>query len=150
MLIGTPGFMAPEQWTHEGVGPSADLFALGALLHEMLSGKPAFVGANLLDIYHSILHEPAPVLTGGVGVDAVDRVIRHALEKRPEDRPPTAAAMADDLRAARKAVPEGDGAGGESAPPPKARRQTRIAVLPFRVARPDPTPTSSAPASPTP
>ena len=139
MLVGTPGFMAPEQWTHEGVGPSADLFALGALLHEMLSGKPAFVGANLLDIYHSILHEPAPVLTGGPGVDAVDRVIRHALEKRPEDRPPTAAAMSDDLRAARKAVPEGDGAAsaGDVAPP-RARRQTRIAVLPFRVARPDP------------
>ena len=136
MLIGTPGFMAPEQWTHEAVGPAADLFALGALLHEMLSGRPAFVGVNLLDIYHSILHEPTPVLTGGPGVEAIDRVIRNALEKRPADRPPTAAAMADDLRRALAGVPEDSAAA--PAPPPRARRQTRIAILPFRLARPDP------------
>src|SRR4029078_5000409 len=71
-----------------------------------------------------------PALTGSPAVAAVDRVIRRALAKRPAERPASADAMPDELRAVRGVV--GDDT------PALARALTRIVVLPFRVLRPDP------------
>jgi TolB-like protein/tetratricopeptide (TPR) repeat protein/predicted Ser/Thr protein kinase len=130
MVMGTPRYMAPEQVTGEDVDARADLFATGALLFEMLAGRPAFAGATVLAILHATLNEQPPALTGSPAVAAVDRVIRRALAKRPSDRPPSAAAMAAELHAARGV--EGDDT------PAVARALTRLVVLPFRVLRPDP------------
>ena len=64
MLMGTPRYMAPEALEGESVDARADLFALGAILYEMLSGKHAFDGTSLLDIAHAVLHDQPPILTG--------------------------------------------------------------------------------------
>ena len=130
MLMGSPGYMAPEQFTGEGLDARTDLFAVGAILFEMLAGRSAFAGHSIIDTLHATLHEQPPALTGSPAVAAVDRVIRRALAKRPADRPASANAMADELRAVRGI----DGTDTATL----ARALTRLVVLPFRVLRPDP------------
>jgi serine/threonine protein kinase/tetratricopeptide (TPR) repeat protein len=130
MMVGTPRYMAPEQVTGEALDARSDLFAAGAILFEMLAGRPAFVGRNVVEILHATLYEQPPALTGSPAIAAVDRVIRRALAKSPGDRPASAAAMAEELGAVRSAF------GGDT--PVLARTLTRLVVLPFRVLRPDP------------
>ncbi len=129
VVVGTPRYMAPEQVTGAAVDARSDLFAAGAVLFEMLAGRPAFGGGNVVDILHATLHEQPPALTGSPAVAAVDRLIRRAVAKRPADRPESAAAMAEELRAVR--VVDG------SETVAMARALTRIVVLPFRPLRPD-------------
>jgi len=130
MMVGTPRYMAPEQVTGEAVDARSDLFAAGAILFEMLAGRPAFAGRNVVEILHATLYEQPPALTGSPAVAAADRVIRRALAKRPAERPASADAMAEELRAVR-------GVFGDDTPA-LARALTRLVVLPFRVLRPDP------------
>src|SRR5262249_43366626 len=87
-------------------------------------------GQNVVEIMHATLHEQPPALTGSPAVAALDRVIRRALAKRPADRPTTAEAMAEELRAVRAAF------GDET--PSVARAVTRLVGLPVRILRPDP------------
>jgi eukaryotic-like serine/threonine-protein kinase len=130
MMVGTPRYMSPEQVTGDAVDARCDLFSAGAILFEMLAGRPAFAGRNVVEVLHATLNEQPPALTGSPAVAALDRVIRKALAKRAVDRPASAEAMASELRAAASA------AGGDT--PAMARTLTRLVVLPFRVLRPDP------------
>ncbi len=130
VVLGTPRYMAPEQVTGDAVDHRSDLFAAGAILFEMLAGRPAFSGRTIVEVLHATQHEQPPALTGSPVVAAVDRVIRRAMAKRPAERPPSAEAMAAELRAIR-GVDTG-------ATPSLARPLTRLVVLPFRVLRPDP------------
>jgi serine/threonine protein kinase/tetratricopeptide (TPR) repeat protein len=130
VLVGTPRYMAPEQIAGDPIDARTDLFAAGAILFELLAGRPAFVGKTVVALLHATLHEQPPALTGSPAVAAVDRVIRRALAKAAADRYPTAAAMRADFEAA-------VGAGG-SEPAVLARPLTRLVVLPFRPLRPDP------------
>ena len=128
-LVGTPQHMAPEALLGQAVDLRADLFALGAVLYEMLAGRPAFIGGSLIDTAHAVIHTAPPVLTGSPAVVAVDRVIHKALAKLPKARYQSARSLADDLRRV-DAVPV---EGGDT-----ARALTRLIVRPFRVLRPDP------------
>jgi serine/threonine protein kinase/tetratricopeptide (TPR) repeat protein len=129
IVMGTPRYMAPEQAAGEPVDARTDVFAAGAILFEMLAGRPAFAGRTVLEVLHATRYEQPPALTGSPAVAAVDRVIRRALAKRPDERPASAEVMADDLRASR---------GAEGADTPAlAHALTRLVVLPFRVLRPD-------------
>jgi serine/threonine protein kinase len=130
MMMGTPRYMAPEQVTGDAIDARIDLFAAGAILFEMLAGRPAFGGKNVVEILHATLYEQPPALTGSPAVAAADRVIRRALSKRPAERPASADAMAQELRAVQ-------GIDGDVTPA-QARALTRIVVLPFRILRPDP------------
>ena len=130
LAMGTPRYMAPEQVTGDPFDARSDLFATGAILFEMLAGRPAFSGRSVVEILHATLHEQPPALTGSPAVAAVDRVIRRALAKRAGDRPISAEVMAEELRDVR-------GVDGDETPV-LARTLTRLVVLPFRVLRPDP------------
>jgi eukaryotic-like serine/threonine-protein kinase len=130
LVMGTPRYMAPEQVAGEPVDGRSDLFAAGAILFEMLAGRPAFAGRSVADVMHATRFEHPPALTGSPTVAAVDRVIRRALAKRPEHRQPSAEVMSAELRAIR-VVDSG-------ATPALAHALTRLVVLPFRVLRPDP------------
>jgi TolB-like protein len=129
VVMGTPRYMAPEQVAGEPVDIRADLFAAATILFEMLAGRPAFAGQNIAEVLHATRYEQPPALTGSPAVAAVDRVIRRAMAKRPGDRPVSADAMADELRAIR-GIDSGSG-------PAMAQALTRLVVLPFRVLRPD-------------
>jgi eukaryotic-like serine/threonine-protein kinase len=129
MLVGTPRYMAPELITGDEVDARSDLFATGAILFEMLAGRPAFGGKTVAEVVHATVYEQPPALGGSPAVAAVDRAIRRALVKRPADRVSTADAMADDLRAAASLDTD-----SVTAP---AHAMTRLVVLPFRILRPD-------------
>jgi len=132
-IVGTPRYMAPEQWSGSDVGPAADLFASGAMLFEMLTGKPAFSGETLPALCHAIVHGQPAALVGGPEVQAIDRVINRALAKRPQDRYAEAASMSAELRDAPRQL-----ASGTMPSQPKVRTVMRLMVLPFRLLRADP------------
>ena len=129
LIVGTPRYMAPEQWKREPIDARTDLFAAGALLYEMLSGNPAFPGHGPAEIRHSALFENPPALSGPPAVLAMDRLIQRALAKRPEDRFASAPEMAAEIRSALRLLD-----GSEA---PRARAVTRVMVLPFRCLRAD-------------
>jgi non-specific serine/threonine protein kinase len=126
--IGTPNYMAPEQVLGHAIDGRADLFSVGSILFEMLSGKPPFANELVVRVLHAIVADDPPALGGSPAVIAADRVIRQALSKSPDARYQTAEAMARDLRKV-LLVPDSTVRG--------ARPMTRLVVLPFRVLRPD-------------
>jgi len=86
-ILGTVGYMAPEQIRGLQVDHRADLFALGAILYEMLAGVRAFRGATPADTMMAILKEPAPALPADRHVPAaIERVVDRCLEKDPAAR----------------------------------------------------------------
>jgi tetratricopeptide (TPR) repeat protein len=100
--LGTPGYMAPEQAQGAGlITPAADVFALGCVLFECLSGRRAFAGRTLMELLAKILVDDVPRLTAlGVRVpQELDRLVASMLEKRAEMRPPDGNAVAEALRA---------------------------------------------------
>ena len=129
-VMGTPRYMAPEQALGDVISARTDLFAAGAILFEMLAGRPAFAGRTVVEILHSTVSEQPPALTGPPAVTAVDRLIRRALAKKPEERPASADEMAAELRG----VP----AGNPDETAAMTHALTRLVVLPFRILRPDP------------
>jgi TolB-like protein len=87
VIFGTLGYMAPEQVRGAGADPRSDIFALGALLHEMLSGDRAFHGASPADTMSAVLREQPPDLTTrGLAPAALARIIVRCLEKDPAQR----------------------------------------------------------------
>ena len=107
-IIGTPAFMAPEQFTGGALDHRADLFACGVLLFLLLGGRRPFSGAPAA-VMHQILHEDPPLLSeagGGLVGRAYDDVILRALAKRPDLRFSTAEEMRDALRAAAQRAAE--------------------------------------------
>jgi serine/threonine protein kinase/tetratricopeptide (TPR) repeat protein len=129
IVMGTPRYMAPEQISGDPIDGRADLFAVGAMLFEMLSGRPAFGGRTFAEVVHATRYEQPPALAGSPSVAALDRLVRRALSKRPGDRPASADAMAEELRAADTL--------SSDPRPATVRALTRLVVLPFRVLRPD-------------
>ncbi|MEV6685474.1 protein kinase [Streptomyces sp. NPDC051578] len=97
--IGSPAYMAPEQAMGGAVGPYTDLYALGVLLYELLSGNVPFAGSTALGVLHRHLYEPpAPVRPGRPEVPhALEAVLLHLLAKDPQDRPASAQAVYEAL-----------------------------------------------------
>lgn len=98
MIVGTPRYMAPEQVLGRPVDGRTDLYAVGTVLFEMLAGRPPFVGDNIFDLAHAVVHEHPPALQGPPVVVAADRIIRRALAKDLAARYPTAQDMSAELR----------------------------------------------------
>ncbi len=101
LVMGTVGYMAPEQVRGQDVDARADLFSLGTVLYEMVAGERAFAGASTADTMTAILREDPPELAGSRPdlSPALDRIIRHCLEKNPAERFQTARDVAFALEA---------------------------------------------------
>jgi serine/threonine-protein kinase len=103
LLVGTPAYMAPEQGRSSQVGPSADLYALGVMAYELLTGSVPFSGETPVSIMLAHIQDPLPPArerNPGLPRD-VDGVLQQALAKQPENRFATAAALVAALEAAR-------------------------------------------------
>ncbi len=112
VLVGTPCYMSPEQCLGGAVDARSDLFSLGSVLYEMLSGRRCFDAPNFLAATHKILHqmpEPLGVLRPDLPA-AVVEVVETALTKRPEDRFQSAAEMGQALQ---DALCGSDGSAGQ-------------------------------------
>src|SRR5579872_2792076 len=100
-LLGTVGYMAPEQVRGKPADPRSDIFALGAILYEMLSGKRAFHGDSSADTMSAILKEEPPDLsaTNRNVSPVLERIVCHCLEKNPAERFQSARDLAFNLEA---------------------------------------------------
>ena len=101
-ILGSPRYMSPEQATGKSklVGPLADVYSLGAILYELLTGRPPFVGTTVLEILDQVeTIEPVPPsrLVPGLSRD-VETIALKCLQKEPARRYESAAALAEDLR----------------------------------------------------
>jgi serine/threonine-protein kinase len=112
--LGTPQYMAPEQALGDrAIDARTDVYALGAVLHEMLAGESPFAGTPQQDVVRRVLHEP-PTALAKRRADVstfLDATVRKALAKQPDDRFPSAAAFAAAL-----AAPLSGGESGSPAP----------------------------------
>jgi Tol biopolymer transport system component len=101
VVMGTLGYMAPEQVRGQPADARSDIFSFGAVLHEMLSGQRAFRGDSAADTMMAILKDEPPdlSLTGQNLNPGLERVVRHCIEKNPERRFQSASDLAFDLEA---------------------------------------------------
>src|SRR5713226_2145653 len=101
VVLGTLGYMSPEQVRGRPADPRSDIFAFGAILYEMLSGKRAFHGDSAADTMSAILtKEPLDLSETNRNIaPALERLVRHCLEKNPEERFHSAHDLAYDLAA---------------------------------------------------
>jgi len=100
--LGTPAYMAPEQWSADGATAASDRYALGIVAYELLTGKPPFAATTLPGMMEQHFRGDVPSVTSsGTGLHpSLDRVFARVLAKDPERRPATAAAVIADLEAA--------------------------------------------------
>ena len=101
-VLGTPGYMPPEQVeATQTVGPPADIYALGSVLYAMLTGRPPFQAASVMETLRQVVErDPVPPTRFNPAIDRdLETICLKCLEKRPVNRYASAGALADDLRA---------------------------------------------------
>ena len=129
-ILGTASYMAPEQALGKPVDHRADIFSLGSILHELVTGRRAFSGHSVVDTLHRIIYsDPEPIAT--LRADAprdLNRILRKALAKDPDDRYQTMKDLAIDLRELLRELDSHPSGVATSAPPAPRRRWIPIAA----------------------
>ena len=123
--------MSPEQITGDAVDARTDIFGLGVLLHEMLTGRIPFGAETNADWLNAVLTKDAQPL-GDPQLRALDPVVMRALRRKPDERYPTV----EEMSAALKAALDPDRA--PAPPEPELDGSLRVVVLPFRLLQSDP------------
>jgi len=107
VVLGSPRYMSPEQVVGKRAEPRSDIFSLGVILYEMVTGKPPFMGDDVSAIMFQILNfvPPPPSTVNPDAPEMLDFIVAKALAKSPGDRYASAGEMASDLRECRRQVP---------------------------------------------
>ena len=135
MILGTPAYMSPEQARREPTDRRTDIWSLGVVIYEMVTGRLPFEGEREDAVAYSVVHqEPEPITALRVGVPVdLDRIVAKAMAKDRDERYQHVDEMIVDLRALRKQIESGKSAVVKTAvsqttpeprPAPKARRAT--------------------------
>jgi serine/threonine protein kinase/Tol biopolymer transport system component len=121
LVMGTAGYMSPEQVRGDAIDHRSDIFSFGAVLYEMITGKRAFHAGSTVETMHAILREDPPEMLSDAEAfpPALGTIVRRCLEKRPEDRFQSAADLAFALRAIVSSTTSG---ARPSLPVPRVRR----------------------------
>ncbi|MEP6913148.1 MAG: serine/threonine-protein kinase, partial [bacterium] len=100
VIVGTPLYLSPEQATGKTVDGRSDLFALGAVLYECITGQSAFAGSSVMEIGAQVIHitPPLPSKLNDHIPPGLDRITMKAMEKKVEARYQSAAELIDDLQ----------------------------------------------------
>ncbi len=124
-VMGTVGYMSPEQVRGESADQRSDLFSLGVCLFEMFTGERAFARGNPVETMSAILNDqPPPLAEHDPGLPAaLEQLLRHCLEKLPEERFQSARDLAFHLETL--APGSGPGTGSVGGPPPRAGEPTQ-------------------------
>jgi serine/threonine-protein kinase len=99
-LMGSPYYMAPEQWADEEPDSRSDVYSLGVMLFQMLAGDVPFKGSSIPAIMKKHISDPVPTL-GSMGVNAspeLERAINRSLQKKPDNRTPSVEEFVNDLQ----------------------------------------------------
>ncbi len=123
LVIGTAGYMSPEQVRGAETDHRTDIFSFGAVLYELVTGRRAFQAPSSVETMHAILHDDPPELEsdGAAMPPALGAIVRRCLEKRPEDRFQSAADLSFALRALTPST--GSGSQPRLTSPPASRRR---------------------------
>ncbi len=144
MTMGTPAYMSPEQCLGQKVDRPSDIYSLGIVLYELTTGRVPFAVKSLTEAMHYHTQEPPPPprsVNPALPIE-VEGIILRALAKRPEDRYPTARALADALRDAIARLPAGlvispaqgalsVGGGGNTGSSEDEGPDTEVSQIPF-------------------
>jgi len=135
-VLGTVGYMAPEQVRGQTVDARADLFALGVVLYEMLSGQRAFARGTAAETMTAILNDDAPELSSATRPmpPVLERIVRHCLEKNPAERFQTARDVAFALDALSGSAVSGTLVSATSDAPRRSRERTAWAAATLSLA----------------
>jgi tetratricopeptide (TPR) repeat protein len=134
LILGTAAYMSPEQARGEAVDGRTDVFSLGVVLYEMLSGKSPFAAASITAVLHKLIYEDPPELStyGPDPPPAVAATVQRALAKQPSDR----FQSMDAMLAVLQALTAGHtpslahvSSAGIPAPPPRVRRRSALAAV---------------------
>jgi eukaryotic-like serine/threonine-protein kinase len=147
VVVGTPLYLSPEQAMSQPVDARSDLFALGAVLYECVTGRPAFLGYGVIEIGAKVIRDdpPPPSSLNPRVPPELDRATMKALAKAPGARYQSAAEMLGDLRAARAHLDSGDAARTQRMTPQRGKgphslslntlsdtlRQPRVSIATF-------------------
>jgi eukaryotic-like serine/threonine-protein kinase len=129
-ILGTPQYMAPEQLEGKDADPRTDLFAFGAVVYEMATGRRAFGGATPASVIAAILErEPEPLARlQPLAPPALEHVVMRCLRKDPDDRWQTARDVAAELRWIEQSTAAARSDSAPAPPPPARRRRNAVAV----------------------
>ena len=124
-ILGTVGYMSPEQVRRSPADHRSDIFSFGGVLYEMLAGRRPFQGGTEAETMTAILNQdPPPIEANGKVPVALERIMRHCVEKRPEDRFQSVRDLVFGLEAIAQA-----GTTGTPGWPPRRVRRMRLAVV---------------------
>ncbi len=131
VVMGTAGYMSPEQVRGKATDLRSDLFSFGSILYEMISGKRAFRGDSPADTMSAILKEEPPELAEATRnvPPALERIVRHCLEKNPAQRFQSASDIAFSLEAMTEISTASRSGAQEIAPPVLERRKFLVPIL---------------------
>lgn len=129
--FGTLGYGSPEQASGASVDHRTDIFSLGVVIYEMVTGRRPFKGKHAIDVLHAVVHDspiPASALNPRV-TPALQALLDRALAKEPTDRFPSMAAMRDELRAVQRRLARGEWSDPTPSVPMEAPRRGRAYSL---------------------
>ena len=136
-ITGTMRYMAPEQLTGDPIDTRTDIFAVGVMLFEMLTGRGPFGSGSNVDWLNAVMTEDPPSLDSD-DLRALDPVVKRALQRRPDDRFASVDEMASSLREALDGAPVSQEQYESTPEQGTSETTTRAVVLPFRLLQDDP------------